>query len=58
MTKKEIVKQLKENMPQFSGTEEEIEIKTALYCYIEVAKMKSFDERYYFGNGKLKKISI
>lgn len=55
MTKKEIVEYLKQNMPSFQGTEEEIEIKTALYIYVELGKMKSFDERYYYGNSKTQK---
>lgn len=52
MTKKEIVEYLKQNMPDFQGTEEEIEVKKALYIYVELGKMKSFDERYYFGNSE------
>lgn len=55
MTKKEIVEYLKQNMPGFQGTEEEIEIKTALYIYVELGKMKSFDERYYYGNSETKR---
>lgn len=50
MTKKEIVEYLRQNMPNFQGTEEEIEVKKALYIYVELGKMKSFDERYYYGN--------
>lgn len=50
---KKLVEELKRNMPKFSGTEEEKEIKTALYIYVELAKRKSFDERYYFGNSKM-----
>ena len=53
MTKKELVEKFKNEMPEFSGTEEEKEIKTALYIYIELGKMKSSDERYYFGNSKM-----
>ena len=55
MTKKEIVEKIKQNMPKFTGTEDEIEVKTALYIYIELGKMKSFDEKYYFGNSSTKK---
>lgn len=55
MTKKEIVEYLKQNMPSFQGTEEEIEIKTALYIYVELGKMKSFDEKYYYGNSETKR---
>lgn len=40
MKKKEMVEYLKQNMPEFEGTEEEKEIKTALYIYIELGKMK------------------
>ena len=52
MSKKEIIEKLKQNMPEFTGTEEEKGIKTALYIYTELGKTKSFDERYYFGNRK------
>lgn len=50
MTKNELVQKISENMPKFEGTDEEIEIKKALYVYITLGKMKSFDERYFFGN--------
>lgn len=50
MTKKEIVEKFKKEMPEFTGKDEEIEIKKSLYIYIELAKMKSFDERFFFGN--------
>ena len=53
MNKKELVEKFKNEMPEFSGTDEEKEIKTALYIYLELAKSKSFDERYFFGNSKL-----
>lgn len=52
MNKKELVEELKRKMPVFSGTDEEKEIKTALYIYIELGRMKEFDESYYFGNSK------
>lgn len=55
MTKKEMVEKLKKEMPNFQGTKEEVEMKTALYIYIELAKEKAFDERYFFGNSKLSK---
>lgn len=50
MKKDELIEKFKKEMPEFTGTEEEKEIKKALYVYIELAKMKSFDERYFFGN--------
>lgn len=53
MTRNELVEKLRRDMPEFEGTDEEKEIKTALYIYIELGKMKSFDERYFFGNSKL-----
>ena len=52
MSKKEIIEKLKNNMPKFNGTQEEIEVKEALYIYIELGKIKSFDEKYYFGNSE------
>ncbi len=55
MTKKEIVQYLKQNMPHFEGTKEEIELKTALYIYIELGKIKSFDEKYFLGNSQVQK---
>ncbi len=53
MAKKELVEKFKNEMPEFTGTEEEKELKTALYIYIALGKMKSFDERYYFGNSRM-----
>lgn len=50
MTKKELVEKFRREMPEFTGTEEEVEIKRALYVYIQLAKMKSFDEKFFFGN--------
>lgn len=50
----EFIENLKKGMPCFSGTDEEQEIKKALYIYIELGKRKSFDEKYYFGNSKSK----
>ena len=44
MTRRETIEQLKQNMPEFTGTEEEIELKKALYIYVELGKIKSFDE--------------
>ena len=55
MNKKEIIEKLKNNMPKFTGTEEEIEVKTALYIYMELGKIKSFDEKYYFGNSETRR---
>ena len=57
MNKKEVIEELKNKMPTFNGTDEEIEIKTALYLYIEVAKLKEFDERYFWGNQKARDIA-
>ena len=50
MTKNEIVDKIKSEMPDFTGTDIDVEIKRALYAYITLGKMKSFDERYFFGN--------
>lgn len=57
MNKKELIEELKNKMPTFTGTDEEIEIKTALYLYVEVAKLKEFDEKYYWGNQKARDIA-
>ena len=52
MNKKELVEELRRRMPVFSGTDEEKELKIALYIDIELGRMKEFDEHYYFGNSK------
>lgn len=54
MTEKEknLVNNLKINMPQFTGTKAEIEKKIAMYIYIELGKTKVFDERFFLGNAK------
>lgn len=57
MNKKEVIEELKKEMPTFTGTDEEIEIKTALYLYTKVAKLKEFDERYFWGNQKARDIA-
>ncbi len=54
MTKKEIVQYLKQNMPTFTGNKIEKEKKMAMYIYLELGKMKAFDEKYFFGNSKIK----
>ena len=54
MTKKEIVQYLKQNMPTFTGNKIEKEKKMAMYIYLELGKMKAFDEKYFFGNSKTK----
>lgn len=50
MTKNEIIDKIKSEMPDFTGTDIDVEIKRALYAYITLGKMKSFDERYFLGN--------
>lgn len=50
MTKNEVIDKIKDEMPDFTGTDIDVEIKRALYAYITLGKMKSFDERYFFGN--------
>lgn len=50
MTKNEIVDKIESEMPDFTGSDIDKEIKRALYAYITLGKMKSFDERYFFGN--------
>ena len=51
----QLLEGLRKNMLEFSGTEEDKEIKMALYVAIELAKSKSFDERYYLGSDQLAK---
>ena len=57
MNKKELVEELKQNIPDFTGTEEEKELKTALYVYVELAKRKVFDTRFY-GNIKQREKAV
>lgn len=52
MTKKEIIEYLKQNMPEFTGDRIEKEKKIAMYIYLELGKMKVFDEKYFFGNAE------
>ena len=49
MSKKEIIEQFKNKISQFKDQDE---LEKALRIYIELAKKKAFDERYYFGNVK------
>lgn len=49
---KELVKELNENMPEFTGTKVEIEKKIAMYIYLELGKRKVFDERFFLANKK------
>ena len=55
MNQKEMIEKLKQNMPDFKGNEEEVEIKKAFYVYVELGKIKAFDERYYFGNSQTRR---
>ncbi len=57
MITKEIEGKIKRNIPKevYKGTPEDVEIKKALYTYIELARSKSFDERYYLGSDRLAK---
>ncbi len=50
MNKLEFIEDLKKNMPQNLN-----EIETAKYIYIKLGKEKAFDERYFFGNTKVKR---
>lgn len=45
---KKLVEELKINMPEITGTDEEKEIKTALYLYVELAKRKTFEPKHYW----------
>lgn len=50
-----MIQYLKQNIPNLQGNDEEIEVKTVLYIYVELGKIKSFDEKYYFGNSQTQK---
>ena len=55
MTAKEMMDKIIDGIPEsvYTGTQEEIEIKLALYVYTELGKLKSVDERIYWANGKI-----
>lgn len=55
MNKKQIAKFIKDKMPNFEGTDEEKQVKTALFIYVELGKIKSFNTQYYFGNTETKR---
>ena len=44
MTKNEVIDKIKDEIPDFTGTDIDVEIKRALYAYITLGNMKSFDE--------------
>ena len=52
MNTKQIIQYLRENMPNFSGNSVELQEKIAMYIYVELGKMKSFDEEYLFGDNQ------
>ena len=54
MTSSELIDKIIEGMPASVrfGSPEEIEIKIALYVYVELGKMKSVDEKIYWANGR------
>ena len=53
---KEMINDIKQNMPKFSGTETEIQKQVAMYIYLYLGKRKVFDERYFLGNQKYKEL--
>ena len=57
MKTKDLIEKIRSEVPDcvYDGSTEDVEIKKALYVYIELAKNKSFDERYYLANGQLAK---
>ena len=52
---KELMDKIINEIPEsiYTGSDEDIEIKLALYVYIMLGKMKSVDERIYWGNRKI-----
>lgn len=54
MNVNETVQYLRQHMPEFSGNDLEKKEKIAMYIYLELGKMKSFDEKYLFGDKKTK----
>lgn len=56
MTKKEreLVENIEQEMPKFTGSKAEIEKKIAMFIYLYLGKRKVFDERYFLGNRKEK----
>ena len=55
MTGEELIRKIEQGIPEneYKGTDEQKETKLALYVYVTLAKMKSFDERVYWGDTKL-----
>lgn len=52
---KELVKELKEQMPRFTGSKVEIEKKIAMYIYLKLGKAKVFDEGFFLADKETKK---
>ena len=49
MTKKELIEELKQNMPQGLS-----ELEIARYVYIKLGEKKAFDTKFFYGNSKMK----
>lgn len=55
MNKKEIIEKIKQTMPNWDEKDADKQIKIALFIYLTLGKMKSFDEHYYFSNSDTRK---
>ena len=56
MTKreKELVEKLRREMPEFTGSKAEVEEQIAMYIYLQLGKMKVFDESFYLSDEETK----
>ena len=49
-TERQYVTKLNSEMPEFTGTPTEVEMKIAMYVYLKLGKSKTFDEKWFFAN--------
>lgn len=55
MSKKQLIEEIIQTMPQISDNDKNKELKIALHIYTTIGRKKSFDEKYYFGDKKTRK---
>lgn len=52
MSKKQLIEEIIQTMPQISDNDINKELKIALHVYTTIGRKKAFDEKYYFGDKK------
>lgn len=55
MSKKQLIEEIIQTMPQISDNDKNKELKIALHIYTTIGRKKAFDEKYYFGDKKTRK---